>query len=445
MLADLRHLARSLRRAPASAAAAVITLALTLGAGTSIFALVDAVLLTPPPFADPDRLVLVGEVPREEASAAAPRPVTYATFEAWATRGAALGQLEAFDGTNLTLTGVGAAQRLSATVVTPGLLPLLGVHPARGRTFTADDIAQPVAIVSDSFWQTMLGGDLNVVGRSIVLGGRPFTVVGVLPEQFSFLDQSDVWLPLPITTTQAAQTGFRVLVMARLAAPTVNITQALDAVSRAKQPPSRVVARPVSLAAAGRASATLTLLLAGAALTVVMAIANLAALLIVRGIDRQGELSVRRALGARTSDIVRELLLESHVLVVAGTVGGILVAQSMTPAAARLAADMFGAAVVRDVAVSWRVLGVLTLVALVCAATCGLVPALSAARTRGVEVLRRGTTTAPKELAVRRAFVTAQIAVAFVLIASMTLIGRSLNSVLRVEPGFDANGVFTMK
>jgi predicted permease len=445
MFGDLRHLARNLRRAPASAAAAVITLALTLGAGASIFALVDAVLLTPPPFADPDRLVRLGEVPLEEASTAAPRPVTYATFEAWRARGAGLGQLEAFDGTNLTLTGIGAPQRLSATVVTPGFLPLLGVHPARGRAFTADDIAQPVAMLSHSFWQTMLGGDANVIGRSIVLGGRPVTVVGVLPEQFWFLDRSDVWLPLPMTAAQAEQTGFRVLVMARLAAPGVNITEALDAVSRENRPPLRVVATPVTVAAAGRASATLTLLLAGAGLTVLMAIANLAALLIVRGIDRQGELSVRLALGARTSDIVRELLVESHMLVVGGAVGGILVALWLTPAAARFATEIFGADVVRDVPVSWRVIGALTLAALVCAAVCGLVPALSASRTRAVALLRRGNTTAPKELAVRRAFVTAQIAVAFVLIASMTLIGRSLNSVLRVEPGFDANGVFTMK
>ena len=446
MLTDLRHLARSLRRSPASAAAAVITLSLTLGAGASVFALVDAVLLTPPPFADPESLVLLGEVPLAEPPSAPPRTVTYATFEAWRASGSSLAALEAFDGTNVTLTGVGAAERLSATVVTPGLLPLLGVQPARGRPFSAADIAQPVTIVAHDFWQRTLGGDANVIGRSITLGGRPYTIIAVLPERFSFaLDRADLWLPLPITPAQAAQSGFRVRVMARLAsAGPAALSQALDPVSRANLPSSRVVATPVTMATTRGASGTLRLLLAGAALTVLMAIANLAALLIVRGIDRQRELAVRRALGARVSDIVRELLLESHLLVAAGAAGGIVIAIWMTPLAARLALETFGPIALRDVAISWRVIGALTIVAFICAALCGLAPALSASRTRGVDVLRRGVTSAPRELAMRRLFVTAQIALAFVLLASLTLIGRSLDRVLNVAPGFSPDDVLTM-
>src|ERR687888_1319202 len=152
MLIDLRHLLRNIRRSPASAVAAVLTLSLTLGAGASIFAVVDAVLLTPPPFADPQALFNLGEIlPGEPATA--PRAVRFATFEAWRERagslpsqgadnarwGPGLAAIEASDGTHLTLTELGAAERVHVTDVTPGFLPLLGVAPARGRMFEAND------------------------------------------------------------------------------------------------------------------------------------------------------------------------------------------------------------------------------------------------------------------------------------------------------------------
>jgi hypothetical protein len=145
MLVDLRHLSRNLRRSPASAVAAILTLSLTLGAGASIFAVVDAVLLTPPPFTNPDALVTVGETPIDEPTAA-PRAVSYAAFAAWRVRAESLATLEASDGTNLTLTELGAAERVSGSNVTPGFLTLLGVTPARGRAFHLDDVGQRVVI-----------------------------------------------------------------------------------------------------------------------------------------------------------------------------------------------------------------------------------------------------------------------------------------------------------
>src|SRR5580765_2220912 len=220
MRLDLFHLSRSIRRSPASAAAAVLTLSLTIGAGASIFSVVDAVLLAPPPFRNPGALVIAGEVPLNEPAATS-RAVTYATFEAWRTHAGSLAALEAFDGTNLTLTELGAAERISATDVTPGFLTLLGVAPARGRTFDADDVGQPVVIVSDAFWRGRLAADPTVLGRTIVLGNRPHTIVGVLPERFFFaLDASDIWRPIPVAPAQAARTGYRVQVTARLAGST---------------------------------------------------------------------------------------------------------------------------------------------------------------------------------------------------------------------------------
>src|SRR5438874_6511842 len=177
MLVDVLHLLRTLRRSPASAAAAVLTLSLTIGAAASIFAVVDAVVLTPPPFTNPDALVTVGEIPIGDPTAA-PRAVSYATFEAWHERAGSLAAIEALDGTNLTLTELGAAERISASNVTPGFLPLLGVTPALGRSFDLNDVGRPVVIIGNAFWRRKFAADPGIIGRQLVLGGRAHTIAG---------------------------------------------------------------------------------------------------------------------------------------------------------------------------------------------------------------------------------------------------------------------------
>jgi putative ABC transport system permease protein len=446
MLIDLRHLLRNLRRSPASAAAAVLTLSLTLGAGASIFAVVDAVLLTPPPFADPDALVMLGEIlPGEPAFA--PRSVSYGTVEDWRERAESLAAIEGADGTQLTLTELGAAERLSVTDVTPGFLPLLGVAPARGRMFEADDLGQPVVILTHALWRTKLAADPAAIGRQIRLGGRAHTVVGVLPEQFVFpLDQVDLFRPLPLPPDPEARAGYRVVVIARLAgnASSRDLTAALDEVSRRSSPPAQVVARPLAARIARGSTRTLGLLAGAAALALLIAFANLAGLLLVRSVDRRRELAVRTALGARPSEIARQLLLEAETLVVIGIAGGVLLALWITPVVSRLILEPFGDLANRDVAMSWRVIAVVAMVAAACAGLCGLLPASVASRRKVVDVLARGVTPAPRELVFRRVFATGVIAVACVLLVSLTLVGRSLRNVLDVDPGFDARGVLTL-
>ena len=449
MRVDLVHLSRHLRRSPISALAAVLTLALTLGAAASIFAIVDAVLLTPPPFANPDALFTVGEVPIDEGAAAAQPTLPYATFEAWRDRARSLASFEAFDGTNLTLTEIGLAERVRATDVTPGFLGLLGVSPVMGRTFAADDVGRPVAIISHTFWRGKLGGDPNIIGREIVLGNRSHAVIGVLPEQFVFaLGIADIWRPFAIAPTQAALNGVRVLVIARLnqTRTPAQVAEALDDVSRASWPPARVVITSVATAIAGNRTTILTLLSGAVGLAMVIAFANLAGLLLVRSIDRRRELAVRTALGAPPPEIARQLVIESFAIVALGTIGGVLLAWWMTPAAANLVLERVpGERPIIDVAISWRVLGGLTLLACICACVCGSLPALSAARWNIVEVLRRGVTPSAQELGVRRAFVVGEVTVAFVLLVSMSLLGRSLFNLLDVNPGFDARGVMALQ
>ncbi|HLG59668.1 MAG TPA: ABC transporter permease [Vicinamibacterales bacterium] len=446
MLIDLRHLLRNFRRSPASAATAVLTLSLTLGVGASIFAVVDAVLLTPPPFADPDALVMLGEIlPGEPASA--PRTVRYGTVEDWRERAESLASIEAADGTHLTLTELGAAERLHVTDVTPGFLPLLGIATARGRMFEATDLGQPVVILTHALWRTKLAADPAAIGRQIVLGGRAHTVVGVLPEQFVFpLDQVDLFRALPLPADPEARAGYRLGVMARLAGnvSSRDLAAALDKVSRRSSPPAQVVARPISVRIARGSTRTLGLLAGAAALALLIAFANLAGLLLVRSIDRRRELAVRTALGARRSEIARQLLLEAETLVAIGIAGGVLLALWLTPVGSRLVLEPFGDLANREVAVSWRVIAVVAMVAAACAGFCGLLPAFVASRNSVVDVLARGVTPAPRELGLRRVFATGVIALACVLLVSLTLVGRSLSNVLNVNPGFDARGVLTL-
>jgi putative ABC transport system permease protein len=446
MLVDLLHLARTLRRSPASGIAAIATLSLTLGAGASIYAVVDAVLLTPPPFANPEALVTVGEQPIDQPSAA-PRAVVYATYEGWRQRASDLATLEALDGTNFTLTGLGAAERVSAAYVTPGYLTLLGIAPALGRGFAVDDIGRPVVVISHEFWRGRLGGDRDVIGRQIVLGSRPHTIVGVLPERIVFaLNANDFWLPFTMSPSRAAATGQRVAVMARLGTGVTPgfLAAALDQVSRTSSPPARVIATPVATAIAGDATRTLGLLAGAAALAMLIAFANLAGLLIVRSIDRRRELAVRSALGARRVEIARQVLLEALALVAVGTVGGVVLATWMTPAVASVVLEQFGGLARREVTVSWRVILILSALASTCAVICGWGPALAAARRSVADSLRREATRRPHELRFRRALVSGQVAVAFVLLVSMTLLGRSLARMLEINPGFDARGVLAL-
>jgi putative ABC transport system permease protein len=446
MLSDLRHLLRNFRRSPASATTAVLTLSLTLGVGASIFAVVDTVLLTPPPFTDPDALVTLGEIlPGDLASA--PRSVRYGTVEAWRERAGSLAAIEAADGTQLTLTELGAAERLNVTDVTPGFLPLLGIAPARGRMFAADDLGQPVVILTDALWRAKLAADPAAIGRRIVLGGRAHTVVGVLPEQFVFpLDQVDLFRPLPLAADPEARAGYRVGGMARLArnVSSRDLAAALDEVSRRSSPPAQVVARPLSARIARGSTRTLGLLAGAAALASLIAFANLAGLLLVRSIDRRRELAVRTALGARRSEIARQLLLEAETLVAIGIGGGVLLALWLTPVVGPLVLEPFGDLANREVVVSWRVIGVVAMVAAGCAGLCGLLPAFVASRHHVVDVLARGVTPAPRELGLRRVFATGVIALACVLLVCLTLVGRSLRNVLNVNPGFDARGVLTL-
>ena len=434
------------RQGRASAAAAVVTLSLTLGVGTSILALVQGVLLTPPPFSDPERLVLIEEAPVGDVLAP-PRRATYGTFERWRESAGSAATLEGFDGTNLTLTGLGSAERLTANDVTPGFLRQLGVGAALGRSFESADVGQPHVIVSHAFWRAKLGSDPSAIGRKIALGSVSYAIIGVLPESFLFeLNPADVWRLIPDNRSPEFLAGYLVGVVARLAdnVPSRSLADALDRVSATSNPAARVAITPIATAVAGSAPRTLGMLGAGAAAAVLIAFVNLASLLVVRTIDRQQEIAIRKALGASPVLIARTVLIETQALVALGVVGGTLLALRLTPALARLALEQSAGAAGSELSIDWRVPAAIAALASMVGWVAALTPALAAARSDALVVLRRGASAPPRQLSARRIFVTMQVALALVLLSCVTMLGATLLKMLTMFPGFNPNGVLVL-
>ena len=447
MPSTLRALSRSLRQSPFSAGIAVLTLALTTWAAASIFSLVDAILLTPPPFSDPGAVVVLRQT-SAFAGTVSSVPVTYARLEEWRGQASALADIEGYDGTNATLTGLGNAERVSITDVTPGFLHMLGINPWLGRAFDARDTGERLVIVSYAFWKNRLAHDSRAIGRTLTLNGEPHRLVGVLPDRFTFaLDQSDVWRPMPRLESPAAQARYTMGAVARLASGVTpaQLVAALERVDGSHQPGVRTTSTPVATAISGEASRPISLLAAVATIALLVAFINFAGLLMVRALDRHRDLTIRGALGASRFHLHVQALLESHVLAAIGTAAGILLAAWSTTMVQTFAAQQFGRAAPSTFALSWRVIGAVTFVAWGSALACGAWPAFTFARVSHADALRHGYTGGARELRWRRAIVSSQVALAFVLLIALGTVGRSLMRSLSVDPGFVADGVMTMQ
>lgn len=443
--ADAKQLARRLTRSPVSALAAVATLALTLGVGASIVAVADQVLLRPPPFGDPHELYTLGVAPEGQTEPVSPR-VSYGTLLDWRERAGSRIPLEGYDPTSLTLTGLQDPTRVRANDVTPAFFSLLGIEPFIGRFFTPDDLGRPVAVLSHSFWSDQLGQHPAVIGSQLMLGGTPHSVVGVLPEDFAFsLSRGEVWRLLPAAVPGADDEGSPVRVLGRVVGePPAAVTALLEQASTREVERARVVATPISVALAGDSGRTLLLLTSAAGLAILIAFANLAVLLMVRSLDRRRELAVREALGARSSEAARQLTMEAMALVAVGLALGVAFAVLLTPAIAGFALELGGIAG-RDIDVSWRAITLLSAVSAALGIACGVIPTLGRGGSRIASTLRHGATSTRREVAVRRGFVSAEVAAAFVLLVSMGLLGTSLRSMLRTDPGFEATGVLKLQ
>jgi predicted permease len=445
---DLRAGVRGLRRAPGFCAAAVLILGLSIGANTTMFSAVRAILLQPLAYADPDRLVVVLHEGRF--------PVAPANFLDWRAQTHAF---EAMGAAELWSPNLGLAtgtERIPSLRLTPETLQLLGVAPAQGRLLAGDgtgDEARSV-VIGHGLWQRRFGGDHGIVGRSVRLNGEPYTVVGVMPPGFVFAPfwavNAELWAPLPLAERATSRDGESLRVFARLkpgvttAAAQADVdvvTTRLEATYPGTNKQVQVV--PLKERVVGNTRLALTVLLVSVGFVLLIACANVAHMLLARAASRESEIAVRLALGATRLQIVRQLLVESLLLsALSGAVGLALAAVGVQVVAALAPPDLPRAA---DMAIEGWTLAFTIGVSILTGVVFGLVPAWQAARTRIGDRLRaRGVTGHVREALLRDVFVVSELALALVLLVGAGLMLRSLAAASAIDPGFDPRGVLSL-
>jgi predicted permease len=470
LLQDLRYAARTLRKSPGFTVVAVLTLALGIGASTAVFSLVSAILLKPLPYPEPDRIVLPELVSPPGVNLGSEyfpwgekqfRLVTRDThpFQAFG----------AFQNDSFNLTGSGEPYFLDGFRASAEFFPALGISPALGRTFTAEE-DQPgheyEVVLSNQLWRERFGADPNILGRAVQLNGYAYTVVGVMPagfvfpraeempSSFNFPREAQLWVPLAVATEPKGGPS-ELAVIARLKAG-IGIEQAqaaMDLVTRhaeEKDPQwkgwfnTRIV--PLTRQIVGETERPLQLMLGAVGIVLLIACSNVANLLLARSLGRQKEFTLRAALGADRSRLIRQLLTES--LLIAGIAGaaGIVIAK-----AGIYFVKTFGPSNIprlREVTLDLPVLSFTVAVSLVTGMLFGLVPAIAATQRNLVDSLKEGGQRGgvnPASPRLRNALLVSQVALALVLVISAGLLTRTFFRMLGADGGFNAERVLTFQ
>jgi predicted permease len=452
---DLRHAARMLRLSPGFTTVAVLTLALGIGATTSIFSVVSAVLLRPLPYVGADRIVFIAE--QEQGSIHKETTTSYPNYLDWKAEAKSFEAMGLYDGWSPTIAEGGEAERIKASLVTAEIFDVFRVKPIVGRPILPSDNitnAEPVGLLSYGLWRARFGGDPAVVGRVIQLNGRPRTIVGVLPPDFrpprGELD-GELW-GNNWTDTTDGRGGRSVQVFARLR-PEVTLEQArsemrtiaarLAATYPETNARQQIYVEPLKEQLVGETRTPLVVLLAASALVLLIACANLSNLLLARGVSRGREIAVRVAIGATRRRTIRQLLTESAVLAAIGGVAGVLLGWWATRAMIAMAPESIRGG---GVEIDGRVLAFTVVVTLLTVALFGLVPAARATRVDLAMALKEGARgsvgRAGKRL--RGALVAAQLALALTLLVGAGLLIKSFARVTEIEAGIDAENVLTM-
>ncbi len=458
LLQDLRYALRALLRSPGFSAAAVLILALGIGANTAIFSVVRAVLLRPLPFREPERLAWVWatRVDRDKAFYSIPN------FRDTRASARSFEELAAFSMWGPTLSGDLEPERLSAVRVTGNALRLLGAGTAVGRNLEDGDAepeASRVAVISHGLWMRRFGGDPGILGRALVLNGESFAVVGVFPKEFLFPGADDAELAVPLSLegdprrTERGSNFLRVFgrlspgvaasrAHAELTAITARLRR-LHPEENGKLTAPRVLPLTEEIVGASR---RYLLVLAGAVgLLLLVACANLAALTLVRGYGRRHEVAIRKALGAGGRRLVAPFFLETGLLAAAGAVAAVFFAHAAVPMLLALAPSNIPRAA--GSAIDGAVLAFTAAVAIACALLCGVGPAIFAARApAAVHLARYGDTLGSGRRGFgRRAFVLAQVALSLTLLSGAALLSKSFARLHAVDPGFASESVLSVR
>ena len=465
-LKDMQLAVRTLRKQPAFVLTVVLTLALGIGASASMFGIVDAALLRPLPFPNHERLTVLQGVAGPQRAI---RGASYAEITDWAQRNRTLSAVSTFDPISLNLRTPSGADRVQAEMVDPSYFALLGARPQMGRSFLPEENvvpdAHPVAIISDAMWRTRFSADPRVLGQTIALNDKPFTIVGVMPQEFrgmSFV--SEVWIPTMMISVNSAprilqNRGTRWLgAVARLrdGVTLADAQRDLDGVARqlAAEYPETNTDRGVRLFSLhpsylGSTQSLLLALFGAVGLFLLIGCANVVSLQLVRATSRRHEMALRLALGANRRRLVQQLVAEGVVLSLAGMAVGLLIAFWSMEALVSLVPQGVLPSYVNPT-IDPRVLAFSLVLALVCGVVFGVVPALQSSRLALAGALKAGRRAGAGVGTLRRPraqqlLVVAEIALALVLLAGAGLLVRSLQRQLAVQPGFNPDGVLTAR
>lgn len=448
---DLRMGARALRKQPGFAAIVAMTLALGIGVNTAVFSVVDAVLLRPPPFNRPDRLV---EILQQDAKTPG---VSFAlrpeAFDVWRRQPEVFERVEGYSGSNLTLTGGMEPELLKAAAVSPGLFALLGVHPKLGRGFQEADAQlhnNHVTLVSETFWRTHLGARPDVIGQTLTLDDQRYTIIGVMPAKFRFpRSGAALWVPRPLPTGSAGTTSSRLSGIARLRDGTTlsaarGRLAAVGAHLARDRPDAEGWEVKLILLNETRVNPgsrdALLVLLGAVGFVLLLSCANAANLLLARASSRQGEVAVRMALGAGRGRLIRQLLAESLILAFLGGTVGVTLAWAGVGALARLVPSELTFLRMADIGMDPRVLAFTVAVTLLTSILTGLLPALRTSRPDlrlGLGGMSGATTADRSRTRLRHALVVGQVALSLVLLVGAGLMMRSFLRLSAEPPGFD--------
>jgi putative ABC transport system permease protein len=453
VIQDLAYGARALRRTPGFTIVAVLTLSLAIGANSAVFTVVNSVLLRPLPFREPEQLHMVSYIPSGPLFQMPPGLADSFWLE-YRKAARVFEQVTAYRRTQTTLSGVGDATRLNGALVDAAFLGTLGVAPALGRGFTRDEETpgrDRVAILGAPLWRERFAADPGVIGRSITLDGEPHTIVGVMPDGFSYPANSVLWRPLAIRRSPG--NSFIIPVLGRLprGATLEQARSELDAIARALPANPRnqqrtEVARvqPLKELMTSRVQTSLWVFLGAVSFVLLIACANVANLLLIRAAGRRREMAVRVALGAGRMRIARQLLTESVLIGVLGGAIGMVIAVAGVRALLSIAPQ---GRIPRldEVHVDGWVLAFTIVVSIVTGIVFGLVPALASSRRAPSEALANGARVmGGTHNRMRSVLVTAEMALALVLLTGAGLMIKSFIRMRSVDTGFDGTQLTTL-
>ena len=462
----VRFAARVFRRAPGFSAIAVLTLAIGIGANTSIFSVADALLLRPLAFRDPGRLVLINS--HRKSANLASGPLSFPRYEQIEQRNRSFSDLAAFTGDVFNLTGNGDPEQVLSARVSWRFFPTLGISPALGRTFRAEEDGPggaPVILISDELWQRRFSRDRSALGRTLTLDSRDYTIIGVLSPDFRFAflgPKVDIIAPrvrdLNSLAPGMVEAGVGFLNFIARLKPGVTLSaaqQEMDALSaqyRAENPkmPDSDPGQTVHVGnlrdeMVSTVRVAVLVLFAAVSLVLLIACANVASLLLSRALGRKREIAVRTAIGATRGEVIRQLLTESLMLALLGGALGALLSSWGTRALAALAQGTLPRA--SEIHTDSRVLAFTLAISIFAGLVFGLIPALQVSRPDLNTVLRsegRGATTGRRHGMLRNLLVIGQVGLSTVLLIGAGLLVRNFVELSSSSPGFEARGILTL-